>query len=247
MYSFPSMPVLCDPTGETFSELVAAFAYPDKVRRKRASLAVRAKGGPTCRPGRHAATMSEIDSPPSVNAHPRVSGRNAHRTDPPTAANHRIGLSPAAAHRLRTFIKLNRPSIRTPTVDALVTSMYVPSGGLEAAHLAETIAAVALNISLANRMSLPWAALVPKDIWLDFVLPYATLNEARSNHRALLRKSPPARVGGIEPPAEVGSGKQSHLGTKRGSDVARICAGPASGCNARALPLPWCRRPSSLP
>ena len=67
------------------------------------------------------------------------------------------------------------------------------------------------------------------------------------NHRPLLRKNPPARVGGIEPPAEVGSGKQSHLGTKRGSDVARICAGPASGCNARALPLPWCRRPSSLP
>ena len=67
------------------------------------------------------------------------------------------------------------------------------------------------------------------------------------NHRPLLRKNPPARVGGIEPPAEVGSGKQSHLGTKRGSDVARICAGPASGCNARALPLPCCRRPSSLP
>lgn len=92
-----------------------------------------------------------------MNAHPRGSGRNAHRTDPPTAANHRIGLSPAAAHsglqrRLRTFIarqkfdvQLNRPSIRTPTVDALVTSMYVPPGGLEAAHLAETIAAVALN------------------------------------------------------------------------------------------------------
>ena len=67
------------------------------------------------------------------------------------------------------------------------------------------------------------------------------------NHRPLLRKNPPARVGGIEPPAEVGSGKQSHLGTKRGSDVARICAGPASGCDARALPLPCCRRPSSLP
>ena len=29
--------------------------------------------------------------------------------------------------------------------------------------------------------------------------------------------------------------------------MARICAGPASGCDARALPLPWCRRPSSLP
>ena len=24
--------------------------------------------------------------------------------------------------------------------------------------------------------------------------------------------------------------------------MARICAGPASGCDARALPLPWCRR-----
>ena len=29
--------------------------------------------------------------------------------------------------------------------------------------------------------------------------------------------------------------------------MARICAGPASGCDARALPLPCCRRPSSLP
>ena len=40
---------------------------------------------------------------------------------------------------------------------------------------------------------------------------------------------------------------RDRLGTDRGSDVARICAGPASGCDARALPLPWCRRPSSLP
>ena len=29
--------------------------------------------------------------------------------------------------------------------------------------------------------------------------------------------------------------------------MARICAGPASGCDSRALPLPWCRRLSSLP
>ena len=33
-------------------------------------------------------------------------------------------------------------------MDALVTSMHVPSGGLEAAHLAETVAAVALNAGL---------------------------------------------------------------------------------------------------
>ncbi len=126
---------------------MTAFPSPRKVRRKRASLCVRSALGGTDLPpsGVTPATMSEVDSPPSVNAHPRGSGRSAHRTDPPTSANHRIGLSPAAAHRLRTFVQLNRPSIRTPTVDALVTSMYVPSGGLEAAHLAETIAAVALN------------------------------------------------------------------------------------------------------
>ena len=89
--------------------------------------------------------MGKIDLPPSANAHPRAFGRNSHRTGPPTAATHRLGPSPAAAHRLRRFIQLNRPSTRTPTVDALVTSMHIPSGGLEAAHLAETIAAVALN------------------------------------------------------------------------------------------------------
>ena len=130
--------------GENAQRGVTAFPSLRKVRRNRASRS--ALGGTDLPPsGVTPATMSEVDSPPSVNAHPRGSGRNAHRTDPPTAANHRIGLSPAAAHRLRTFVQLNRPSIRTPTVDALVTSMYVPSGGLEAAHLAETIAAVALN------------------------------------------------------------------------------------------------------
>ena len=91
--------------------------------------------------------MGEIDLPPSSNAHSRAFGRNSHRTGPPTGAT-RLGPSPAAAHRLRRFIQLNRPSTRTPTVDALVTSMHVPSGGLEAAHLAETVAAVALNAGL---------------------------------------------------------------------------------------------------
>ena len=44
-----------------------------------------------------------------------------------------------------------------------------------------------VNISLENRAQLGWAAAVPKDVWQDFVLPYASVNEARSNWRPLLR------------------------------------------------------------
>jgi len=31
----------------------------------------------------------------------------------------------------------------------------------------------------------PWAAAIPRDVWLEYVLPYANVNEARSNWRPL--------------------------------------------------------------
>jgi len=43
-----------------------------------------------------------------------------------------------------------------------------------------------LNLSLAARQRYAWAAAVPRDIWLDWVLPYASVNEARSDWRQLL-------------------------------------------------------------
>eukprot|EP00451_Oxyrrhis_marina_P022280 CAMPEP_0204354560 /NCGR_PEP_ID=MMETSP0469-20131031/33496_1 /ASSEMBLY_ACC=CAM_ASM_000384 /TAXON_ID=2969 /ORGANISM="Oxyrrhis marina" /LENGTH=329 /DNA_ID=CAMNT_0051341673 /DNA_START=52 /DNA_END=1041 /DNA_ORIENTATION=- len=39
-----------------------------------------------------------------------------------------------------------------------------------------------INISVASRAT-PFAAKVPKDVWLDAVLPYASTNEARNNWR----------------------------------------------------------------
>uniref|UniRef100_A0A7S2BQR0 Transglutaminase-like domain-containing protein n=1 Tax=Octactis speculum TaxID=3111310 RepID=A0A7S2BQR0_9STRA len=44
-----------------------------------------------------------------------------------------------------------------------------------------------VNLSLVNRAKLSWAADVPEAEFNDYVLPYASVNEARSNWRPLLR------------------------------------------------------------
>ena len=36
------------------------------------------------------------------------------------------------------------------------------------------------------RQNFTWAATVPEEIWLDYVLPYASVNEARTDWRRLL-------------------------------------------------------------
>jgi len=54
------------------------------------------------------------------------------------------------------------------------------------------VASVAVNMSLDARMNTtvtPWAQFVPKDIFNNFVLPYANLNEGRTNARALLAEA----------------------------------------------------------
>ena len=43
-----------------------------------------------------------------------------------------------------------------------------------------------VNISLMARQNYPWAQIVPIDIFFDYVLPYASVNEARTNWRQLL-------------------------------------------------------------
>ncbi|XP_066915543.1 uncharacterized protein [Clytia hemisphaerica] len=43
-----------------------------------------------------------------------------------------------------------------------------------------------VNISLMARQIYPWAGSVPLDVYFDYVLPYANVNEARTNWRQIL-------------------------------------------------------------
>lgn len=56
----------------------------------------------------------------------------------------------------------------------------VNQGTLELGILEPTV-----NISLAARKDFSWTSAVPKDVWLNYVLPYANVNEGRSNWRQL--------------------------------------------------------------
>lgn len=48
------------------------------------------------------------------------------------------------------------------------------------------IAIPTVNISLMARQKYPWAGNIPIEIYFDYVLPYASVNEARTNWRQLL-------------------------------------------------------------
>jgi len=52
--------------------------------------------------------------------------------------------------------------------------------------LAEGIIGPTVNLSLAVRQKYPWAAAVPRNIWQDYVLPYASVNEARTDWRQFM-------------------------------------------------------------
>jgi hypothetical protein len=56
------------------------------------------------------------------------------------------------------------------------------------AELDEGILPLTLNISLLVRDIYSWAETVPKNIWKNYVLPYANVNEARENWRPLLHE-----------------------------------------------------------
>merc|ERR1712159_325368 len=84
-------------------------------------------------------------------------------------AHHDINPSPTAAEAwLRNnMMPFDRPNAAT----------YFDGG----------IANTAVNASLTARQELPFAHDVPIDIWYDAVLPYAVVNEARTNWRQLLQ------------------------------------------------------------
>lgn len=54
--------------------------------------------------------------------------------------------------------------------------------------LEEGILPPTVNISLTARDVYPWAETIPKDIWLNYVLPYANVNEPRNDWRELFAK-----------------------------------------------------------
>merc|ERR1711931_485128 len=51
------------------------------------------------------------------------------------------------------------------------------------------IATIGINISLATKQSNPWAYDLSEDIFNEYVVPYAHVNEARNNWRPFLTKA----------------------------------------------------------
>lgn len=52
--------------------------------------------------------------------------------------------------------------------------------------LNDGILAVNVNLSLSARQNFSWAKAVPKDVWQEWVLPYASVNEARNDWREFM-------------------------------------------------------------
>lgn len=69
------------------------------------------------------------------------------------------------------FLRANMPAFDRPHTETLF------DGGL----VGPTV-----NISLTARALFPWARTVPKEVFFDAVLPYASVNEARTDWRPLL-------------------------------------------------------------
>jgi len=61
--------------------------------------------------------------------------------------------------------------------------------GVEVDGLEDGIATLGINISLATKQNKPWAHNVPEDIYNEYVVPYAHVNEARNNWRPLLTRA----------------------------------------------------------
>jgi len=70
--------------------------------------------------------------------------------------------------------------------DTFLRSHMPPWDVDNAQTLEEGILGPTLNVSLTARDLLPWAENIPKDIWLNYVLPYANVNEPRVDWRTLL-------------------------------------------------------------
>jgi len=102
----------------------------------------------------------------------------------PSASSSTVECQPydLAVKESTEFLKSN-----LPPWDAInVVTLFGEPGGVDG--LNNGIAARAVNLSLDLRMDakFPWAASVPKDIFQDYVLPYANMNEGRSDVRGML-------------------------------------------------------------
>lgn len=73
---------------------------------------------------------------------------------------------------LALFDEINKGSLGFVTSDPLAVNEGIANRGT--------------NISLQVRSLYQWAAAVPKDIYLEYVLPFSNVNEARTNWRELL-------------------------------------------------------------
>ena len=66
-------------------------------------------------------------------------------------------------------------------------TLFGTPGGVDG--LDAGVAAVAANATLTAKMRWPWAWSVPRDIFRDYVLPYASANEPRTHWHGLLAKA----------------------------------------------------------
>jgi len=76
-----------------------------------------------------------------------------------------------ASREAMAFLRSNMPSFDAPNEASLF------NGG---------IAVPTVNLSLSAKAAYPWAGDVSKDLFMDYVLPYAHVNEARTDWRAFL-------------------------------------------------------------
>ncbi|KAJ1446222.1 hypothetical protein M885DRAFT_547317 [Pelagophyceae sp. CCMP2097] len=70
---------------------------------------------------------------------------------------------------------------------ANAATLFGAEGGVDG--LDDGVAAVGIHMALAAKNAYPWAAAVPKDAFLEYVVPYASANEPRTNWRPLLAKA----------------------------------------------------------
>lgn len=77
-----------------------------------------------------------------------------------------------ATKEANTFLKSNMPPWDVENLETLEEGIVPPT----------------INVSLTARDVYPWAETIPKDIWLNYVLPYANVNEPRNDWRDLFAK-----------------------------------------------------------
>lgn len=77
-------------------------------------------------------------------------------------------------------------SAATSEALAFMSANMPPWDVLLIGKLREGILGPTINLSLAARQKYAWAAKVPADIWRDWVLPYASVDESRSDWRPFM-------------------------------------------------------------